>query len=463
MKYRIEEDFLGKVKVPADAYYGAQTARAKQNFQITGIKTHRELIKSIGIVKKCAAIVNISLGNLDMKIGSAIIKAADEVIIGKFNDEFCLDVIQGGAGTANHMNVNEVIANRAIELLGGKKGDYSIVHPNDHVNRSQSTNDVIPTAIRITSLVLISKLQVELAKLKESLKKKAVEFNDIVKIGRTHLQDAVPITLGQEFNSFATKIKGSIDKLKETNYFLQELGIGGTAIGTGINAHKSYTRRMIGELNKTTDLKFYAAKDMIHWTQSMSPFVFASSALKVLAIDLIKISNDLRLLSSGPVGGINEISLPAVAQGSSIMPGKINPVIAETVDMVGFQVMGNDHIICLAAQAGQLELNVMSPLISFNLLQSLEILTNAVKMFNQKCIIGIKANKERCEEMAAKNTMIATALIPYLGYDNIARIVKTAREKNKSVRDIILEENLLPEKDIKKILSLKCLTGKTRD
>src|SRR5438477_1183488 len=375
---RIERDSLGERELPADVYYGIQTARAIENFPISGWKPYPALVTATIQIKKAAARANSALGSLHTRIATAIESAADEVLTGKLRDQFVVDPFQAGAGTSHNMNANEVLANRAIELLGGERGDYSIVHPNDHVNMAQSTNDVFPTAMRLAALEEVSELISALELLAEALQTKSTEFDKIVKSGRTHLQDAVPIRLGQEFGGYATAIRKNADRIARAAEELKEIGLGGTAAGTGLNASAGYRKRVIEELSRVTNQPLRATENYFEAMQSMSPFVALSSAVRTLATDVIRIANDLRLLSSGPNTGLAEVNLPAVQPGSSIMPGKVNPVIAEMTDMVCFQVMGNDLVVATAAQAGQLELNVMMPVISFNLSMSLTILTNAL-------------------------------------------------------------------------------------
>src|ERR1044071_8818555 len=393
---RIEKDSLGEREIPIGVYYGIQTARAVENFPISGWKPFPAFVTAPVQIKKAAARANAALGALDRNIAAAIETAADEALEGKFQDQFVVDPFQAGAGTSHNMNANEVIANRAIELLGGEKGDYSIVNPNDHVNMAQSTNDVIPTAMRLAALDLAAKLMPVLDRLKTSFSEKATEFDQIVKSGRTHLQDAVPVRLGQEFGAYATAIDKNIGRITRATDEMREIGLGGTAAGTGLNATPGYRRRVVEELNQITGYDLRATGDYFEAMQSMSPFVNLSGALRTLATDVMRIANDLRLLSSGPNTGLAEINLPAVQPGSSIMPGKVNPVMAEMTNMVCFQVTGNDAVITAAAQAGQLELNVMMPVIAFDLLMSLTILTNALKALTERCIDDITANEERC-------------------------------------------------------------------
>ena len=455
--FRTEKDVMGDVKVPADSYYGAFTQRAKINFQISGIKAHKEFIAALAAIKKAAALANMELKQLDEKTGNAIVKAADEIIEGKFDSYFVLDVYQAGAGTPFNMNCNEIIANRATELLGGKPGQY-IVNPNNHVNMAQSTNDVIPTAARIAILFLLKELIAEARKFEWSLRKKSGEFKAILKVGRTHWEDAVPITLGQEFESYAVSIAKDIGRILQSSQEVRELGIGGTAIGTGITAHPKFHEAVVKKLNELTKLDLKITKNMIELTQNYNCFVSFSCALKMLAIDLARISNNLSILNSGPKAGIAEIILPEVEPGSSIMPGKINPSIPECVIMVGFDVMGKDKTIELAAQYSILELNVMCPVIAYNILQSMKLLANALKMFREFCINGIKANEERCSELLHKSTAIATALNPYLGYQAVSKIVKESLENSSTIKEAVLKYKLIDENDLNKILSPEEMT-----
>ncbi len=448
---RREHDTLGDMEIPKDVYYGVQTARALENFPISGIRAHPQFIRATGMIKLAAAEANMATGNLDKRIGKAITQAAEEVIDGKWNDHFVVDVFQAGAGTSHNMNTNEVIANRAIEILGGIKGNYTLVHPNDHVNRSQSTNDVFPTAIRITALFLLSELFHTADRLILSLTKKGEEFDGIVKSGRTHLQDAVPIRLGQEFSAYALAVSKARDRIQKTSEGLKILGIGGTAVGTGINTHPLYRDKAIESLKKITGLDLKGSANLIESTQSMADLVEVSGGLKSLAIELIRIANDIRLLSSGPRTGLGEIILPAVQPGSSIMPGKVNPVMAEVTDMVCFHVIGNDLTITMAAQAGQMELNVMMPVINFNLLQSIDILKNVIKVFADKCVIGIKANTERCRELTEQSIGLATILNPHIGYEAAASVAKEATATGKTIREVVIKKGLLSKEEIDRV------------
>jgi aspartate ammonia-lyase len=455
---RTERDSLGEREIPSDAYYGIQTARAVENFPISGWKPYPELVTATVRIKRAAASVNRALGALDPSIACAIEAAADEVLSGKLREHFVVDPFQAGAGTSHHMNTNEVLANRAIEILGGERGDYSIVHPNDHVNLGQSTNDVFPTAMRLAAIELVEKLTAEMRSLQSSLEAKASEFDRIVKSGRTHLQDAVPVRLGQEFGAYATAIGKNIKRIQAASDELKEIGLGGTAAGTGLNAVPGYRRLVVEELSRLTGQQLRQTADYFESMQSLSPFVFLSSALKVLATDVIRIADDLRLLSSGPNTGLAEIALPAVQPGSSIMPGKVNPVIPEMTDMVCFQVIGNDTAISAAAQAGQLELNVMMPVIAFNLLMSLTIMTNALRALASRCIDGITASEERCRWYVEHSVALVTALNPRIGYARAAEVAKRAIARGKTIRETILEEGLMTPEEVEKVMDTYSMT-----
>jgi len=449
---------MGSVKVPATAYYGAQTQRAVENFQISGMVFPRRFIRALGIVKKTSAIVNMELGLLDEKTGSVIVAAAQEVVDGKFDHQFILDIFQTGSGTSTNMNANEVIANRAIELLGGTRGDKRLVHPNDHVNMSQSTNDAFPTAIHIATLeALVTDLLPALKSLLLALENKAAEFTDVVKSGRTHLQDAVPMTLGQEFSGYASLISHGIERIEKAKTSLLELPIGGTAVGTGLNAHPDFGRLVVARINEITGFAFRTSKNRFEALQGADAAVEASGALRSVAVSLMKIANDLRLLSSGPTTGLAEIQLPAVQPGSSIMPGKVNPVILEAVNMVSTQVLGNDLAITLAGQSGLLELNTMMPLIAFDLLQSIAIEARAAGLLADNCVNGIIADRKRCLEYAERSYGLATAIAPSIGYDRAAKLVQKAREESKSIRQVMVEEGISREQ-VDRILDLEKLT-----
>lgn len=448
---RMERDSLGEREVPEEAYYGIQTLRALENFPISGILPESRFIWASAAVKRAAAEANMAVGQLDSRIGQAIVQAAQEVIDGHWRDQFVVDVFQAGAGTSHNMNANEVLANRAIEILGGRKGDYGLVHPNDHVNMAQSTNDVFPTAMRLAALSLLEDLYVSLEKLEAALAEKGAEFLAVVKSGRTHLQDAVPVTLGQEFRAYAASIGRGLLRIRETARNLLSLSIGATAAGTGLNAHPLYRPKVIERLRGLTGFDLQGAGDIMEATQSTADFAYVSSALKSLALDLIRIANDLRLMSSGPSTGLGEINLPAVQPGSSIMPGKVNPVIAEVTDMVCFQVVGNDLTIAMATQAGQFELNVMMPVISHNLLQSIQILKNVVAVLADRCVSGVTANAEHCRELAEKSLGMATVLNPYIGYERAAMVAREAQVTGRTIREIVIEQGLLSREDLERV------------
>lgn len=450
--YRMEKDSIGVKDVPENVYYGVHSLRAAENFHITGLYMHPEIIRSLAYIKKASAITNCEVGTLDKSIAEAICKACDEVIAGKFQHDFIVDPIQGGAGTSLNMNANEVIANRAIELLGGQKGDYSIVNPNDHVNCGQSTNDVIPTAGKMTSLRLLENLKKELKRLHEAFCEKASEFDHVIKMGRTQMQDAVPIRLGQEFQAYSVAIMRDIHRMDKAMDEMRTLNMGGTAIGTGINADKGYLKRIVPNLSEISGMDFVQAFDLIDSTQSLDPFVAVSGAIKACAVTLSKIANDLRLMSSGPRAGFGEINLPARQNGSSIMPGKVNPVIPEVVNQVAFNIIGNDMTITMAAEAGQLELNAFEPIVFYCLFQSIDTLAYAVETFVDNCVKGITANEERCRYLVENSIGVITAICPYVGYQKAADIAKAALQTGSSIRELILKEHLLTEEELNKIL-----------
>ena len=463
MLSRMEHDSIGALNVPAEAYYGVQSMRAATNFQITHRPLHPVLIDSIVMVKKAAAITNKKSGKLDQQIAQAIIKACDEILDGNLRDQFIVDAIQGGAGTSANMNANEVIANRAIEILGGTKGDYSIVHPNDHVNMSQSTNDVIPTAGKITVLKLLPQTIKELEKLEKAMEEKEAEFDDILKMGRTQLQDAVPMRLGQSFGAFAHVLKRDIKRLKNVMDEMKVLNIGATAIGTAINVDPYYLANISYELSKVAGISLKQADDLIDATQNLDGFVSVSGVLKTCAVDISKISNDLRLMSSGPRTGLSEINLPARQNGSSIMPGKINPVIPEVVSQVAYLIIGHDYTITMAAEAGQLELNAFEPVLFHHLFESIDTLKEAAATLTKHCITGITANKGQCEEYIEKSVGISTALCPYIGYAKSAEIAKKSLKTGISVKELVLEEGLLKEEELKEILKPEKMTQPMRE
>jgi fumarate hydratase class II len=451
--FRTEKDSLGELQVPANAYYGVQTQRAVLNFPISGQKPYPAFIWSMAAIKRAAAVVNSDLGLLDKKMADAIVQAATEVMDGKWNDQFVVDPFQAGAGTSHNMNSNEVIASRANEILGYKLADKDKpVRSNDHVNMAQSTNDTIPTAIRVGALWRLNELVETLNRLAEALEAKAKEFDPIVKSGRTHLQDAVPVRLGQEFGGYAKAVRRNVEKIQVAAEGLKRLGIGGTATGTGLNAHPEYHGRMVRELGKYLNMQLYESDNLFESMNSMQDPVFFSGAIRSLAQDLVRIANDFRLLSSGPSTGLDEIRLPAVQPGSSIMPGKVNPVLAEMLDMAMFYVLGQDTTITLAAQAGQLELNVMMPIIAHCLFQEMDVTIGAVKAFTEKCVVGLKANREKAEGWLAKNAIIATALNPIIGYQKGAEVVKKAMAENRSIREIVVELGYMTDAEAVKAL-----------
>lgn len=453
MTCRFESDSIGTREVPKEAYYGVQSLRGAENFKITGHMMHRDFIISLAEIKKAAALTNCEVDLLDKKLTDAIVKACDEVIQGKLHDQFIVDCIQGGAGTSANMNANEVIANRAIEILGGEKGNYDIVHPNDHINMGQSTNDVIPTAGKMTALKLLNKAIIQLQELHKSLEKKAEEFNDVIKMGRTQMQDAVPIRLGQEFNAYASAIKRDINRLEKIEDSLKIINMGGTAIGTGINADKEYLNKIVPNLNKVANMDLKHAEDLIDGTQNLDNIVAVSGVVKTCAVNLSKMANDLRLMSSGPRTGFSEINLPPKQNGSSIMPGKVNPVIPEVVSQIAFNIIGNDMTITMAAEAGQLELNAFEPVIFYNLYESIETLTNGVNTFIHNCIDGITANESHCKDLVENSVGIITAICPHVGYKKAAEIAKSALKTGDSVRTIVLKEGILKENELNDILN----------
>lgn len=458
LKFRIEHDSLGDIKVPEGAYYGAQTQRALDNFPISGLLPHIGYVCATVYIKKAAAQVNSHLGSLDKKKSQAIVSACDEILSGKLADQFVVDPYQAGAGTSHHMNVNEVIANRANQILGAPLGSYKYIHPNDHVNMSQSTNDVIPAAIRISSLILLPKLIKSLKNTGDHFSQKADEFSSILKTGRTHLQDALPITLGQEFSAYSKAINNDRKRIEHAGRNLLMIGVGGTGVGTGINTHPEYHQLMIQELSKLTKLNLKSSGNLFESMQNTADLLDLSSSLRILAGNLTRIGNDLRLLSSGPNTGFSEITLPPVQPGSSIMPGKVNPSIIEMLTMVCYQIMGLDQAILLASSAGQLELNVMLPLIAFNLLEQIKLLTNAINIFNNKCLVGIKANKKMCQFWFEKSSGIAAVLNPYLRYEKTAVLVQLALKTNKSIKELAVNKGYLTKNQADKIFSLKSLT-----
>lgn len=452
MEFRVEKDSIGTKDVPENVYYGVQSLRAAENFHITGLNMHPEIINSLAYIKKAAAITNCEAGLLDKRRTQAIVQACDEILEGKFREDFIVDPIQGGAGTSLNMNANEVIANRAIEILGGKKGDYSVVNPNDHVNCGQSTNDVIPTAGKMTSLRLLKKLKKQLLRLHSALEQKADEFDGVIKMGRTQLQDAVPIRLGQEFKAYSVAILRDLNRMDKAMDEMRTLNMGGTAVGTGLNADESYLRRIVPNLSEISGMDLVQAYDLIDATQNLDSFVAVSGAVKACAVTLSKIANDLRLMSSGPRAGFGEINLPAKQNGSSIMPGKVNPVIPEVVNQVAFNAIGNDMTITMAAEAGQLELNAFEPIIFYCLFQSIDTIAYAVNTFVDNCVIGITANETRCRYFVENSVGIITAICPYVGYQKAAEIAKEAIKTSESVRKLIIEKGLLAKEQMDEIM-----------
>jgi len=456
--YRTEKDPLGTKQVPADALYGVQTVRARENFMISGLQPLGPFVIAQVWIKKAAALTHKETGRLDPKLADAIVQAADEVLAGKHADQFIVDPWQAGAGTSHNMNVNEVLANRANELLGGTRGTYTPVHPNDHVNMAQSTNDTIPTNIRLSSLSQLDGLTKAFEGLRDALAAKGREFDHIVKAGRTHLQDAMPIRLGQEFTAYAGSIDRGLRRVRDAADYLRDLGIGGSAVGTGVTVEKEYPALMNKHLRAISGLDLRIGEDRIQLMQSMGDAAGFSAALRVLAIDLSKIASDLRLMVSGPRTGIDEIKLPAVQPGSSIMPGKINPSIPEMVNQVCFQVMGCDTTVAIAAEHGQLELNVMMPVIAFNVLLSMRLLTNTARTFTERCIVGIEANADMCAYWVERSAALATALMPHIGYAKAAELSKQSVKEGVLVRDLVKREHVLPEDQIDDILDLRKMT-----
>ena len=459
-RYRIEKDSMGEKQIPVDVYYGIQTLRATENFPISGIKPLPTYIDACILIKKATAIANAELGCIDPEIGQAIVKAADEILAGQLRGQFVVDVYQAGAGTSHHMNVNEVLANRALEILGDSKGNYQRVSPNDHVNYGQSTNDVIPTAIRIGSLLALDRvLYPSLDKAIATVNQKAIEFQAIVKSGRTHLQDAVPVRLGEGFRAWGQILSDHQTRITIAAQDLTSLGLGGSATGTGLNTHPQYRHRVAELLSEYISKPLQPAPHLMAAMQSMSPFVNVSGSLRNLAQDLVKISHDLRLMDSGPQTGFKEIQLPPVQPGSSIMPGKYNPVMAEMTSMVCFQVMGYDTAIAFAAQAGQLELNVMMPLIAYDLIHSIEILGNTINSLSERCLAGITARRDRCLNYAESSLALVTALNPHIGYLNAADVAKKSLDTGKSIREIVLEQGLMTESQLAQVLDLEKMSN----
>jgi fumarate hydratase class II len=456
---RLERDSLGEIRVPADALYGAQTMRAVQNFSVSGLKPYRAFVWGMAVIKQAAALVHMDLELLDQERGNAIAQAAREVVDGRWDDQFVVDPFQAGAGTSHNMNVNEVIANRANQILGYRIDDAEKpVHPNDHVNMAQSTNDTIPTAIRLGALWRLDELVVEVTRLAAELRRKAVEFDDVVKSGRTHLQDAVPVRLGQEFGGYARAVERDATRLQRGAEGLRRLGIGGTATGTGLNAHTRYHALMVEKLAELTGLELYESDDLFESMQSMADAVDFSASMRTLAVTLDRIANDFRLLSSGPATGLDEIRLPAVQPGSSIMPGKVNPVLAEMLNMACFHVMGNDLTVMMAGQAGQLELNVMMPIIAHNLFEMMQVLGGAIRAFTDKCVVGVQANPEKASGWLAKNAILVTALNPVIGYLKGAEVAKEAMATDRTIKEVAMAKGYLDAKEADRILDARRMT-----
>ena len=452
MATRVEHDFIGEREIPADAYYGIQTLRGAENFPITGHRLHPALVRAMAIVKKAAALANADAGHLEREMAAAIAGAADEVVAGGHLDQFIVDPIQGGAGTSINMNANEVLANRALELLGHPRGAYDLLSPNTHVNMAQSTNDAFPTGIHIATLDLLKALLRELRELRDSFATKEKEFDGVLKMGRTHLQDAVPIRLGQEIGAWRRVLERDIERISKVGLTLTEVNMGATAVGTGLNADPDYIRSVVGYLAAFTGYPIRSAEDLVDATQNTDAYTEVSAMLKVCMMNLSKIANDIRLMASGPRCGLGELELPARQPGSSIMPGKVNPVMAEVVNQVAFQVIGNDHTICLASEAGQFELNVMEPVLAFNLLQSLSIMTNVCRVFRLYLVDGLGANAARMKAYVDNSVGVVTAINPHVGYETAARVAREAIETGRPVRELIRRDDLLSDDELDRIL-----------
>ena len=450
---RFESDSIGTMEVPAEAYYGVQALRATENFPITGNRMHPVQINMLAALKKASAYANNRAGILDTRICNAIVQACDEIMAGKLHEEFIVDPIQGGAGTSANMNANEVIANRAIEILGGTKGDYSIVHPNDHVNMSQSTNDIYPCSGKLAALALMPALLDQLTRLEKALSDKAEEFDHVLKVGRTQLQDAVPIRLGQEFHAYASAIKRDLKRISDVREQISVMNMGATAIGTAINVPASYLDDIAKDVSDASGIAVTNNTDLVDGTQNLDGLVAVSGMLKACAVTLSKMSNDLRLMSSGPKTGLGEINLPGKQNGSSIMPGKVNPVIPEVVTQVAYAVIGNDMTITMCAEAGQLELNAFEPVAFYRLFESITAMTGAVKTLVDNCVLGITANADRCTYLLEHSVCTVTALVPHIGYKRAAEIAKTALKTGKTIRELVVEENLLPADKIDDVLN----------
>ena len=455
---RKEHDFLGELEIPDEVYYGVQTTRAISNFKITGQKIDPDFVQAYAKVKKATVMANMSTGRMPKEVGEPLIQAADEIIAGKFLDQFPVDPIQGGAGTSVNMNVNEVLCNRALEIIGKPKGSYDIISPNNHANMAQSTNDTFPTSIKVCLSHKGKKLTASLGRLADELDKKGEEFKDILKMGRTHLQDAVPITLGQEMHSYASAVRRGIDRISHAIDTIHVVNMGGTAVGTGLNAEPAYITKVAETLSEVTGEKYVTADNIIDATNNTDGFSDVSSAMKTTALVLIKMANDFRMMASGPRCGLNELKLPMRQPGSSIMPGKVNPVIAEVLDQACYQVVANDLAVSLGVENGQFELNVMEPVISFNMFNSMTYMTNAVDTFVEKLLIELQPNKEQCQEWLDKSVGVVTAMLPHIGYENSAMIAKEAYNTGKPVRQVILEKGLISKEKMEKILSPKEMT-----
>ena len=455
---RTEHDFLGELQVPDDVYYGVQTTRAMENFKITGQRIDTDFVQAYAKVKKATIMANMSTGRMPKEVGEPLIQAADEIIAGKMLDQFPVDPIQGGAGTSVNMNVNEVLCNRALEIIGKPKGSYDIISPNNHANMAQSTNDTFPTSIKVCLSYKGKKLTAALERLAKELDNKGEEFKDILKMGRTHLQDAVPITLGQEMQSYASAVRRGADRINHAIDTIHVVNMGGTAVGTGLNAEPEYIKKVAETLSEVTGEKYVTADNIIDATNNTDGFSDVSSAMKTTALVLIKMANDFRLMASGPRCGLNELKLPMRQPGSSIMPGKVNPVIAEVLDQACYQVVANDIAVSLGVENGQFELNVMEPVISFNLFNSMKYMTNAVNTFVDKLLIDLQPNKEQCQEWLDKSVGIVTAMLPHIGYENSAMIAKEAYNTGRPVREVILEKGLISKEQMEKILQPKEMT-----
>jgi len=462
MKTRTERDSLGQRKVPYKAYYGIQTLRATENFPVSGIMARPEFVNAYAMVKKAAALANQDVGWLEPEIAKAIVDACDEILEGKLHDQFVVDDFQAGAGTSFNMNLNEVIANRALELIGHRKGDYAIISPNDHVNMAQSTNDTYPTAMRLCILIIAQELLDNLDDLRKAFVQKGMEFRNVLKSGRTHLMDALPVTLGQEFMAYSVALKKSREMLKVKLKLLEEVPLGATAVGTGANTHPDYHRQVVRHLRKITGLNLIEAEDARESLQSRLDFASISGGLKAVALELIRISNDLRLMNSGPTTGWAEIRLPATQPGSSIMPGKVNPVMAECMDMICFQIIGNDISVSMAVQAGQMELNVMNPVMIHNILESMVLLNNYIPVFIEKCVSGIEAEEEKCRGYLEKNPSIATFLDPHIGYMKAAEVAKEALKRDMSVKDLVVEKGIMTKTEADRVFDIEVLIGKKK-